>query len=395
LTNRTEIHAVSLADKEQDSAGIGEMRRLFRSYTPVFWSEAAKFSPAFYAEFLVKRFTRFPYFLAKYRVPEFRQAVESLAACERFDLILCDFLQSAVALLGSDIHPRVVFEHNVEYVIRERHWELETNPLRKWLLRAEWEKARAVEREVCRAFDHVITVSEQDRLTLMRDLAIPHVSALPTGVDLEFFHPSQVELRRGNLVFVGSLDWHPNEDGIVWFVREVYPHIRWIAPYISLTVVGRKPSARLRALTAADPSVEITGTVEDVRPFLARAEVVVVPLRIGGGSRIKIFEAMAMARPVVSTTVGAEGLPVFPEREILLADEPQDFAQAVLTLLGDTSRREVIASAGREKVLRDHSWETVAAKMEEVLKQVASAARQKTEATIRASQVKTEAMLAG
>jgi len=363
LARHDEVHAISLANEQADAEAMAEMRAHFHRYTPVHWNERPKFSPGFYLEFLSSRTSRYPYFLKKYLVPEFRQAIERQCAREQYDLVVCDTLPTGLVMLDSGIRPRVLFQHNVEYVIRQRHWETETNALRKWLLRGEYEKGYLVEGEVCRSCDLVLAVSEQDRETLAREFGIAHVTAVPTGVDTDYFRPQEVAQRRGNLVFVGSMDWYPNEDGIFWFVREVYPLIRRAVPYTNLTVVGRNPSGRLRALAAEDTSVEITGTVEDVRPYVSRAEAVLVPLRIGGGTRIKIFEAMSMGRAVVSTTLGAEGLPVAAGREILLADEPEEFANAVAVLLRDLRRREAVAHAAREKVLRDHSWDTVTAYM--------------------------------
>ena len=370
LAGRMEIHAVSPAHPQRDAEAADQMRRVFRSYTPVAWKETAKFTPAFYAGFLRSRFGALPYFLAKYALPEFRRAVEQVAERERVDLVLCDFLHSAVAMKESKVRPRVVFQHNVEYVIRKRHWETEKNPVRKWLLAAEWEKAQRVEAAVCREFDHVITVSEEDERQIREEFGVAHVSALPTGVDTKYFQPQAAPQRAGNLVFVGSMDWQPNEDGIFWFVREVYPQVRRRAPHASLTVVGRNPSARVRQLAEQDHSIEITGTVPDVRPYLARAEAVVVPLRIGGGTRIKIFEAMAMERAVVSTTLGAEGLPVENEKEILMADAAPALAAAVDRILSEATLRESIARAGGAKVVRDHTWERVACRMEEILSRV-------------------------
>jgi sugar transferase (PEP-CTERM/EpsH1 system associated) len=370
LAQRMEIHAVSLAHPQRDAEAIAEMRRTFHSYTAVEWQETRKFTPGFYAEFLRSRFGRLPYFLAKYALPEFRRTAEGVAGREGVDLVVCDFLQSAVALQGSALRPRVIFEHNVEYMIRKRHWETEENLLRKWLLAAEWKKARRAEAAICREFDHVITVSEEDERQIRKEFGATRVSALPTGADVEYFTPQDAPQRAGNLVFVGSMDWQPNEDGIFWFVGEVYPLIRQRAPQARLTIVGRNPSARLRRLAEQDHSIEVTGTVPDVRPYLARAEVVIVPLRIGGGTRIKIFEAMAMERAVISTTLGAEGLPVQKGREILLEDSPATFADAVVRLLAQPEAREALARAGRARVIRDHTWESVARRMEEILLQV-------------------------
>jgi sugar transferase (PEP-CTERM/EpsH1 system associated) len=385
LAERVEIHAVSLAHPQRDAEAIAEMRRTFHSYTAVQWQETRKFTPGFYAEFLRSRFGRLPYFLAKYALPEFRRAVEELAARERVDLVLCDFLQSAVALQGSALRPRVIFEHNVEYMIRKRHWETEEHPLRKWLLAAEWKKAREAEAAICREFDHVITVSEEDERQIREEFGATRVSALPTGVDVEYFTPQDAPQRAGNLVFVGSMDWQPNEDGIFWFVREVYPKIREGAPHSSLTVVGRNPSERIRKLADQNDSIEITGTVPDVRPYLARAEAVVVPLRIGGGTRIKIFEAMAMERAVVSTTLGAEGLPVQKGQEILLGDSPATFADAVVQLLAQPEAREALVRAGRARVIRDHTWESVARRMEEILLRVTRPGARAPEETVAVS----------
>jgi sugar transferase (PEP-CTERM/EpsH1 system associated) len=375
LAARLEILAVSLADLRTESESVQQMKELFPGYSPVAWHETLTFSPAFYAQFLASRFSRFPYFLQKYRVPALRAEVERLAAGGKFDVVLCDFLQTAAAVMDLPLGPRVIFEHNVEYVIRKRHWERETQPVKKWLLDGEWRKALAIEGEVCRTFDHVIAVSEEDRKTIERDFGVTHVSDLPTGVDLDYFQPRSEPERPGNLVFVGSMDWHPNEDGIFWFVRDVFPRIRERMPQASLTVVGRNPSTRLRELAGQNGAIEITGTVPDVRPYLARAEVVVVPLRIGGGTRIKIFEAMSMAKAVVSTTLGAEGLPLVKGSEILLADSAEEFATDVAQLLGSAAQRDAIGRAARRKVERDHSWGGVAARMEQILAAVAAGKR--------------------
>lgn len=376
LADHMEIHAISLADPERDGAAVSEMRRIFHSYTPVFWHETTKYSQAFYAEVLANQFSHLPYFVARCCLPRLRSTVEALAAREHFDLVFCDFLQTAAAMLRSWVKPRVVFEHNVEYLLRKRQWQTEKARLRKWVFGAEWKKTRRIEARVCQSFDHVITVSEEDRHTLASEFGTRRVSSIPTGVDAEFFRPLQAPPQPGRLVFVGSMDWYPNEDGVAWFLREAYPRIRKAAPHASLTIVGRNPSGRLCKLIAGEPSVELSGRVPDIRPYLASAEVVVVPLRFGGGTRIKIPEAMAMAKAIVSTRLGAEGLPVIPGREILLEEHPEGFARAVVNLLNDVPRREALGRSAREKVVREHSWEAVAAKMERILEQVARRANQ-------------------
>jgi polysaccharide biosynthesis protein PslH len=374
LAKRASIHAVSFANSVHEASAISEMKHLFDSYTPVFWREAEKYSPGFYAEILASQFGSWPYFLSKCNRPEFTVTVRSLEARRRFDVLFCDFLHTAAPLVEIPFKPKVVFEHNVEYLLRKRKCELERNPLRKWVLRNEWTKTRAIEAQVCRRFDHVLTVSNDDQQTIQKEFGVAPVSVLPTGVDTDFFSPEGIGSQPGRLVFVGSMDWDPNEDGIMWFLRHVYPRIRRAAPRASLCVVGRNPPSRLRALAARHQNVELTGWVSDVRSYLSEAEVVIVPLRVGGGTRIKIPEAMAMAKAVVSTTIGAEGLPFRSGRELCIADKPEDFAEAVITLLHDRLLRNSIAAAARKVVVEKHSWDAVVDKMEEVLNRLVPSA---------------------
>lgn len=367
LAKRCSIHAVSFADPVADAPAIAEMKRMFCSYTIVPWREATKYSPAFYGEVLANQAGALPYFLAKCNRPEFVTTVRALGARQRFDLQFCDFLHTAAPLIQYSFKPKVVFQHNVEYLLRKRKWTVEENPIRKWILKNEWTKTRSIEAKVCRTCDKVLTVSRDDKETISREFGVSKVTVLPTGVDTEFFRPNNSEAVPGRLVFVGSMDWDPNEDGTVWFLREVYPRIRAAVPSASLTVVGRNPSARLRTIAAREQSVRLTGRVADVRPDISEAEVVIVPLRIGGGTRIKIPEAMAMSKAIVSTTIGAEGLPFTNGRELCIADQPDHFSGTVVTLLRDRSLRSCIAAAARKVVVERHSWDAVVDTLEDTL----------------------------
>lgn len=370
LAKKAEIHAVSFAEPERDAAGIAGMKGMFAGYTPVVRTEARKYSASFYGELLANQFSSWPYFLAKCNTPEFRHAVRELAGSKSFDLVFCDFLQTAAPLRELIARPKVVFEHNVEFLLRKRKWQGEEQPLRRLVYGAEWKKTRRIEADVCRSFDHVITVSDEDRQTLEREFGITRSSTIPTGVDLDFFRPSMERLQRGRLVFVGSMDWDPNEDGAIWFLRDIFPRIRKAIPDASFAIVGRAPSPRLRTIAAREPGVEITGWVPDVRPHLAKAEVVVVPLRVGGGTRIKIPEAMAMAKAVVSTPIGAEGLPFHDGRQIRIAEQPDQFARAVVEILNNSPLRNSIAQAARDEVVNHHGWEPVVVRVEHILEHV-------------------------
>jgi glycosyltransferase involved in cell wall biosynthesis len=197
---------------------------------------------------------------------------------------------------------------------------------------------------------------------------ITNVSAVPTGVDLEYFtRPGNPE-PASDLVFVGSMDYMPNVDGVLYFVSEILPRIRACRD-CSLTVVGRKPPREIVALGDSDPAIRITGTVPDVRPYLWGSSVSIVPLRVGGGTRLKIYESMAAATAVVSTTIGAEGLVIHPPKDIRIADTPEAFAQECVHLLENPAERAALAQAGWQLVSSRFSWAQVCQEFEQILEQ--------------------------
>ncbi|MCA1850383.1 MAG: glycosyltransferase family 4 protein, partial [Acidobacteria bacterium] len=298
---------------------------------------------------------------------EMRREVASRAARGHFDVLVCDFLQPSINVPHGRPCATLLFQHNVEALIWKRHYEVQRNPLKKAYLYGQWRKARAYERAACRRFDRIVTVSREDREMIRREYGIEAVDDVPTGVDTDYFRPRGAALREPyNLVFTGSMDWLPNEDAIQYFTREIMPLVRRSVPGVTLTVVGRNPYPSLIELASRDPSVIVTGRVEDVRPFIERAAAYVVPIRIGGGTRLKIYEAMAMEKPVISTTVGAEGLPVRDGAELLVADVPEAFADAVVRVVtNEPFARELGASAAA--VVRERfGWDKVAASFAEI-----------------------------
>lgn len=321
-----------------------------------------KFSAGFYAELAANLVSPLPYFMKKYESPAMRREIERLVARGGFDVIVCDFLNPSVNIPASLAVPTVLFQHNVEAMIWRRHYEVQRNPAKKFYLYNQWRKAAAYERAACRRFDWVVAVSRADADVMRREYGVSRVADVPTGVDTEFFKPTDaVEAVLHSLVFTGSMDWLPNEDAIRWFTAEIMPRVRRALPRATLTVVGRDPFPGLVELAARDPSIVVTGRVEDVRPFMERATAYVVPIRVGGGTRLKIYEAMAMGLPVVSTTVGAEGLPVEDGRELLVADAPEEFAAAVVRVLTDETFARRLGARAASLVRERYGWERVAA----------------------------------
>jgi glycosyltransferase involved in cell wall biosynthesis len=306
----------------------------------------------------------YPVDLWKWRVPDVRRQVQALIERGGVDLCVADFLFAAANVPMGGPTPVALFEHNVEYLIWQRLCALEPSPWRRALFEIEWRKLRACERDACLRADLTIAVSEDDRRRFEALAPGVRATSIPTGVDTGYFTPDAHAERPNRLVFSGSMDWHPNEDAVLYFADAILPRIRAEVPDAALTVVGRNPSARLRE-AAARAGIDVTGTVDDVRPSMAEAAVYVVPLRAGGGTRLKIFEALAMGKAVVSTTVGAEGLAVQPGRHFVAADDPGEFAAAVVRLLRDPQERRALGRGGRDLVAARYSWPTVAREFEE------------------------------
>jgi protein-tyrosine-phosphatase/glycosyltransferase involved in cell wall biosynthesis len=323
------------------------------------WAIPKRGSAAFAAALARSWLTPAPVDLLKFRRRALRQEVRLRLEAGAADLCVADFLSATANVPSRSPVPVVLFAHNVEHLIWKRLRDVETRAWRRALLELEWRKLRRAEARACAAATLTVAVSEPDAELLRAAAPGATVRTIPTGVDAAYFAPGGSLEIPAALVFTGSMDWHPNEDAVLHFLHAVLPRIRKEVPDVSFTVVGRNPGARLRA-AADEAGVLVTGTVEDIRPHVATAAVYVVPLRIGGGTRLKIFEALAMGKAVVSTGVGAEGLPLAPGSHFLQADAPEEFARAVVGLLRDPVRRRSLGEAGRRLVETRFSWPTVA-----------------------------------
>jgi polysaccharide biosynthesis protein PslH len=373
LRERFDITLVSNVDPSKDGPYIPEMRKLCTEFHGVPRAEVRKYSLAFYLRVLARAASRYPVTVSADYSVDLAGKVRELLARHRYDLLVCDFLQPSVNIHGIKGPPTLLFQHNVESVIVRRHWELATNPLLKVFWWMEWRKMVRYERFACRRFDGIVTVSELDKRTLEREFGARNVSAVPTGVDTDFFQPGTDPPEENSLIFTGAMDWLPNEDAILFFVEEILHRVRATVPSVRLTVVGRNPSRRFLKRIKRYPDVSAVGRVDDVRPFVRRHAVYVIPLRIGGGTRIKAYEAMAMGKAVVSTRVGIEGLPVRDGEQVVLADHPEEFAAAVARLLKDSATRDALGQRARAYVEGHASWRRAAAVFGDACRSVADA----------------------
>jgi polysaccharide biosynthesis protein PslH len=318
-----------------------------------------KMTRGYFVDLLRNLLSSLPYAIDRYDSPELRTRIRQLAPAS--DLIVCDFLMPSVDVPLDLPVPAVLFQHNVEATIWQRHALVPQHSLRRAYMRLQWRRMVRYEAEQCRRFAHVIAVSSMDAEVMRREYGAASVGYVPTGVDLEYFRATRPRPPDSHeLVFIGSMDWMPNEDGIRWFASEIFSRIQQRVASVRLTVVGRSPSVAMRELAARNPAIEVTGTVADVRPYLERSAISVVPLRIGGGTRLKIYEAMAMGIPVVSTTIGAEGLPVRHGEQLLIADSIDEQVAGICALLTD-QRLAAALSANALRHVQEHcSWDAVA-----------------------------------
>jgi polysaccharide biosynthesis protein PslH len=321
-----------------------------------------------------------PYAVSRFAHAKIQKQIQTWFRERRFDVAVCDFLDAAVNFPGSLSIPSVLFQHNVESEIWRRHADTAGNPAKTMMYRMEFRKMLRYERAAVCKFHHVIAVSENDRSLMTRWVDGDRVTVVPTGVDLAHYRPdpaaSDANASAPLITFVGAMDWEPNVDGVEYFCSEVWPTIKAEVPQARFRIVGRNPDRRVQkwasnSTTTNDVgSIEVTGRVPSIVEHLHQSAVVIVPLRIGGGTRLKIYEAMATAKAVVSTTVGAEGLDVHHGRDIILADDPRSFAQAVIMLLRDPELRRRYEKAAVETAAR-YDWPAIGERFSEVLQSVA------------------------
>ena len=298
--------------------------------------------------------------------PQGQTAIAKLLAAKP-DLVLVDFPHAAVLTPNPFTIPSVIFTHNVEAEIYERHARLARFPMRL-LWPAQARKMQRFEAETLRRFTRVIAVSKRDAQALQTRFDLPNVDPIDTGVDLEFFQPTPQppppEPGAGTIVFTGVMDSPANIEGVRTLITEIWPILLKTRPNARATIVGRNPPESLKA--TAPQGITFTGTVDDIRPHVAQAHLAIIPLEVGSGTRIKAFEAMAMARPVVSTTIGVEGLDVTDGQHLLIADGPKAFAAAIDRLLSDPTLRTTLATNARALVEQRFSWAHVARQFEAI-----------------------------
>jgi sugar transferase (PEP-CTERM/EpsH1 system associated) len=365
-------HAITYLSFAEPGQPIDGMYEVAERVEVIERSDPAKASLRFYADAASHLLDPLPYAVGKYRSRAYARKVRQLLDEASFDLVVCDFLPPAVNLPTRLPCPAAIFTHNVESEIWRRHAHTRSG-LSRFLYAGQHRRMLRFEAAALARFDGVLTVSQCDSDTIARlypASANRPVAVVPTGVDTAFFTADPSPAASRQLVFTGSMDWLPNEDAMTFFCREVFPLIRSEEPDATLAIVGRAPTPAVQRLASID-GVTVTGRVDDVRPHMREAAAYIVPLRIGGGTRLKIFEAMAMGKAVVSTTIGAEGLPVTDGHHLLIADSPAAFAARTLDVLRNLPQRRRLEESSRALVVARYDWAVAAGVLEEALIEIA------------------------
>ena len=362
IAEKSDVTLLALETQPTDAEGVAQLQQLGLQVHLV---PNAPTLPRVSFRTLVNAFLkRQPITVARYDLPVYRQKFRELVATENFDLVHYEMFHTAQFQTEVDL-PSVLSQQNVDSAIWRRLCGETANPFYKFAYWTQQLAFQRYERVLSPKFDAVTCTSDIDAAVFQRHCAADTIEIIPNGVDVTHYQPDFTSEAPAHLIYIGSMDWYPNEDAVAFFADEVLPGIQDKVPDVQFSIVGGNPSARVQRLTERE-GVVVTGRVPEIKPYFAEATVFVVPLRIGSGTRLKILEALAMGKAIVSTSVGAEGLDLKDGEEIFIADEPTAFADAVTQLLTDASLRRRIGENGRARVERDYDWRSIGEKLHQL-----------------------------
>jgi glycosyltransferase involved in cell wall biosynthesis len=322
----------------------------------------------FYARLAGNLCSSLPYSVQSHASPAFQRTIRDYFASHGdVDLWHCEWTPYAEnlqrAIPGA---PFVAMAHNIESLIWQRYAEHERNPAKRWYIRRQYSKFARFERRIFSSARETIAVSPEDAALAKARFGATRVEVVENGVDLEYFRPQGLVREAGTILFLGSLDWRPNQDAVALLLDEIFPRVLRKEPSTRLWLVGRHPPEWMAERARREKNVELHENVPDVRPYLGRCGAMAVPLRIGGGSRLKILEALACSCPVVSTAIGAEGLELEAGEHYYLADSPAEMAEALLKCIANPNSSLALADRGRETVVRNYNWDILSSKLERI-----------------------------
>lgn len=313
---------------------------------------------------LFNLFSSKPYSFWWYWSRKMKNAIVNQISNNNFDLVELGEIGLLFYSKYAPEIPKLLVHHNVESQLLNRRSKVIKNPLAKLYLRIQAYKLKRCEYKACNEIEYHTTVSEQDKITLLNINSNAKVQVVPNGVDIDYFLPNSPKVKSNSLVFIGTMTWYPNLDAMRFFKDEIWPLIKKSVPDITINVIGKNPPDDFLKFSQKDGSFNFLGFVDDVRPYISESAIYVVPLRFGGGSRLKILDALAMGKAIISTKVGAEGINVTNDKDIIIADKPEEFANQIISLLKDTKKLNRMETNARKLAVEQYSWKSIAPKLE-------------------------------
>lgn len=304
-----------------------------------------------------------------YRSAEMHKRIRELVSGTKFDVAHFDTISLAEYAEDVGNIKKILNHHNMETDLLKKRSMLEKNIFRKIYYRNEVRKLRQYHIKNCRKFDVNFTVSDLDKELLLEEVPDTRIEVVPNGVDTDYFYLSSADdVEKRNMTIISGMNWYPNRDAVLYMIKEIWPLLKNDFPDLSLTVVGAQPPEMLIESAKKDSRIKVAGFVDDVRPYLKNAEIYLCPMRDGGGTRLKILDALSMGKAIVSTTKGCEGIDVTPGKNVLIADTPTQFVRQIKTLFEDKALRKKLGAEGRRLVLENYSWEVIGKKLSNIYK---------------------------
>lgn len=363
LAKNHEVTLVSFVRGDQ-SASIQELRKYCQAIHTVPMERGVLRDLKY---MVVSFFSRQPFLMVRDRRPEMEQLIDKLAAENKYDIVHADQLNMAQYAARVQGARKILDAHNALWLLYKRLWmTMRTGP-KKWLLGRDWRLLKKYEGRICREFNGVLAVSEEDRKALEEASGQAlDVTVIPIAIDTREITPVNFNPKGVRIIHIGTMYWPPNIDGILWFLQEVLPRVRERRPDIVFDIVGANPPQEIISIGEVDKGVNVTGYVDDPTPYLEGASLMVVPLRAGGGMRVKILNALGQGLPIVSTTLGCEGIAITPGVHLLVADSPEDFANSVICLLEDEQLARKLGRNGRQLIEDRYDYQVACQSIERV-----------------------------
>lgn len=368
-------HAITYICRDQGRAGEGEqaqahLKQFGIRTIPVVDPVSGKKGPPFYWRLARNLLSPIPYSVQVHNSPRVQQAIRDYAAGNRVDLWQFEWLPYLDAVAGLPGVRTVVVAHNVDALVWQRFDEIERGWLRRWYIRRQWHKFERYEKRVFNQASQVVAVTPDDARLICSMYGVASVDTVDNGVDYTYFQAVRAHRDPKQILFLGTLDYRPNQDAARLLIDEVFPAVQAQHPSARLVIVGRNPPVWLTQRVQGTAEVELHASVPDVRPYLASSGVMAVPLRVGGGSRLKILESLAAGLPVVSTRVGAEGLSLVPDRDLIVVERAEEIVDALCRALDNPEMLRETAERGGEVVRKCYDWSVLGEKLEEVWQSV-------------------------